>query len=352
MEGASPPDERLVAAVQANCHIADARHARSMTLCTYLLEMRELYRWERGIAFGLPLARADVGAWLAAREALWEREYEGATGFLPLPLAGGSVDPFDEAAVNPALQPSGLVYGAGIGRFGKPQFFLAELEREELRDGVRVQVAGREYARDLAPAAATARGGTVTVRIETLTRLLWEKAEAWEVRRPDGALKAALDAYGFAADARSALGRMAAAETETLILHELGEVRAGQLLGPSWEAMLAGIDDRRAELVARAARDHLADSLVTLPVLLDRGAPGPLHFWFANLDGMRRELFPRAATAYEAWRGGDGGRALRAAAQAGVAHWEGVCTRLLALHARRDAGAVAAAPAPASLALA
>ena len=32
--------DRLVDAVQANCHITDARHARSMTLCTYLLEIR------------------------------------------------------------------------------------------------------------------------------------------------------------------------------------------------------------------------------------------------------------------------------------------------------------------------
>jgi len=347
------PDRRLVAAVQANCHIADARHARSMTLCTYLLEMRELYRWEQGIALGMPLARADVGAWLAAREALWEREFEDAAGYSPLPLAQGLVDPFDEAAVNPALVPSGLVYGAGIGRFGKPQFFLAELERDEVRDGVRVQVAGREYARDLAPAAATARGGTITVRLQTLTRLLWEKAEAWEGKRPDGALKAAFDAYGFAADARPALERMAAAETETLILHELGEVRAGRLLGPRWEAMLAGFDDRHAELVARAARDHLADSLVTLPTLLDRGAPGPLHFWFANLDGMRRELLPRAAPAYAAWRDGDDGRALRAAATAGAAHWEDVCTRLLDLHAQHGVGVGAAISVllPASLAL-
>ena len=42
--------DRLVEAVQANCNITDARHARNMTMCTYLLEMRELYRWEIGRA--------------------------------------------------------------------------------------------------------------------------------------------------------------------------------------------------------------------------------------------------------------------------------------------------------------
>jgi len=53
--------ERLRRAVQANCDVSDARHARNMTLCTYLLEMRELFRWERGAALTAPLPRADVG---------------------------------------------------------------------------------------------------------------------------------------------------------------------------------------------------------------------------------------------------------------------------------------------------
>ena len=40
----------LVQAVQTNCDIADARHARDVSLCTYLLGMREFYRWECGAA--------------------------------------------------------------------------------------------------------------------------------------------------------------------------------------------------------------------------------------------------------------------------------------------------------------
>ena len=54
--------ERLIAAVQTNCHIADARHAADMTLCTYLLQMREFHRWERGLGFAATLARDEVGA--------------------------------------------------------------------------------------------------------------------------------------------------------------------------------------------------------------------------------------------------------------------------------------------------
>jgi len=76
-------------------------------------------------------------------------------------------------------------------------------------------------------------------------------------------------------------------------LHELGELRAGQVLGPDWEPMLEQLGDRRAELVVRAVRDLLADCLVTLPALLERRAMPSLHFWFSNFDGMRRALAPQ-----------------------------------------------------------
>jgi len=327
--------ERLRAAVQANCNVSDARHARNMTLCTYLLEMRELFRWERRAPLTASLPRAEIGAWIAQREALWETLEDA--GYQPLPVGETAVDPFDTATINDALAQHGLVYGAGIGRFGKPQFFLGELAREESRAGMRILVAGCELARDLAPAPAAMRGDTVSIRLESLARVLWERVEAWALKRPDGALRSALDAHGYVPGDAAALERMAAAEAETLILHELGEREAGHALGPGWEAMLASLARRRVELFARAARDHLADCMVTLPTLLERGAAGPIHFWFAGLDGMRREIFPRLADAYATWRAGDGTQGLSAAIAAGASHWQAVCRQTLVRFERSGA---------------
>jgi len=328
----SPAIERLRAAVQANCNVTDARYARNMTLCTYLLEMRELYRWERGMPLATPLSRAEIGAWIAHREALWESLEDA--DYRPLPLEGEALDPWDTDTVNRAIAPLGLVYGAGVGRFGKPQFFLGHLERQEQREGMRILVAGHELARDLSAAPAAMRGGTVSIRLESLARVLAERTEAWALKRHDGALKSALDAYGCVGGDAAALERMAAMEAETLILHELGEREAGRALGPGWEDMLSRLARRRAEVFARAARDHLADCLVTLPALLGRGAPAPIHSWFAGLDGMRRELCPRLAGAYAVWREGDGTRALSAAVAAGATHWRDVCVRTLAAFER------------------
>jgi hypothetical protein len=109
----------------------------------------------------------------------------------------------------------------------------------------------------------------------------------------------ALASYDFIADTEAALQRMADNEAETMILHELGEAMAGDLLGDRWRDMVAAIAQTRSEMIARAARDLLADCLSTLPELLRRANLPALHFYFATFDGPRRQLFPQALEAYE-----------------------------------------------------
>ncbi len=326
--------ERLTTAVQANCDIADARHAREMTMCNYLLAMRELYCWEAGLLLRQPLKQAELSAWIARREAHWN-DLEDAE-FSPLPIGGGC-DPFDNAAINEALAPQGLVYAGGLGRWGKPHFFLGDLARQETRHGLTVLVSDREHARDLLAPPAALREGMVFLRLDALRRWLWEKTEVWGVRQADGALKAALDGYGFTDDAEAALERMAARESEALILHEVGEGMAEPLLGPAWREMLVSLSQRRAELLARAVRDHLADCLSTLPALLEHGAEASIHFYFANFDGLRRSLFPRLTAAYAVWRKTGDDADLRMAFHDGQTHWREAALRMLATW-RKDPG--------------
>ena len=334
-----PRHPLVVDAVRCNCGIADARHAHEATLCTYLLQMRELYCWERGLAFGAQPARADVSCWIADREAAWQSlENED---YVPLPLPSRPYDPFDAAAINQKLLADGLVYGAGLGRFHRPHFFLAELERIELRGDTRVIVTGREIARDLTAVPAALQGNTIYVRREALRRWLWERVEFWRSRRTAGALARAIESWGLAAGDEAAFERMVAAETETLILHEIGESRAGAMLGTGWEEMLDGLEDRRAEILARAVRDNLADCLSTLPALLERNAHASLHFWFSQLDGMRRELFPTLAAAYPAWCDSGSSAALAETVRAGATHWERAAMDIMAAPTRADSRAFA-----------
>ncbi len=317
----------LIDTVQKNCMIADARHARDMTMCTFLLEMREYFRWEMELPYGARLPKDELGDWLNARESQWDAVEE--EDFAPLPLSETGIDPFEADDINRALIPQGLVYSSGLGHFRKPHFVLAELKRAEVREGVRVLVAGCEYARDLIAPPAAMRDGAIFLRMDAVRRFLWNKYEEWSYKERDSALGRAFAYYDFERDIEGGLDRMSEAEAEAMILHEVGEARAEKLLGPDWPAMLGQLNARHAELLARAVRDHLADCLVTLPTLLEREAAGSLHFYLANLSGLRRALFPSLQQAYAAWLAQRDAAPLLELAKRGEGHWLGVARRLM-----------------------
>lgn len=330
----------LAGVVQRNCDISDARHAGDYGMCTFLLKMREYYRWENELPFTRKLGKDDVGEWLKAREEAWAAIESEA--FAPLPLGGGELEPFDAQAANRELLPRGWVYSAGYGRMGKPVFFLGELARVEERRGLNVLISSCEHARELAAPPAMLLGNTVFVRLESVRRYLWEKIEEHQWRRQGQAMTRALASYDFVADPEAALGRMTANEAETMILHELGEAAAGEVLGDAWEEMLLGLSGTPGEPVARAVRDLLADCASTLPGLLERANLPALHFYFATFDAPRRQLFPQALDAYERFLAGGSLEPLARIVQEGKDRWLETAQSLAALSPSARAAALQA----------
>ena len=327
----------LTAQVQHNCDISDARHARDYSLCIYLLKMREYFRWEMGFGYGDRLPEKQLGEWLVSRERHWSDLDE--EDYRHIDFGSDSYAPFESGHINDQLIPSGLAYSGGYGGLSKPHFFLADLERVEERHGHRILVTGREYARDITAPPAMTQHGLVFVRRESLRRMLWEKIEEWRWRKQDNAMARTLGFYDIDRHLDQALDAMTATETEAVILHELGEVEAGQLLGPQWENMLNAMWHTRAEHAARAVRDHLADCLVTLPTLLAEQRIASLHFYFANLSGMRQAIFPALQTAYRRWRDDGDLVTLQEAVKRGGEHWLEVGRRMLDAYAGEDNGA-------------
>jgi len=252
---------QLASVVQRNCDISDARHAGDYGLCSFLLKMREYYRWENELPFVRALPRDELGEWLKAREQAWDRIETDA--FEPLPLARGEIDPFDAEAANGELLPQGCVYSAGYGRMHKPVFFLGRLLRVEERAGFTILISSCEYARELAAPPAMLQGRTIFVRLESVRRTLWEKIEEHQWRKQGNAMARALASYDFIADTESALQRMADNEMETMILHELGEGMADARLrqhGLAVSLRIAGVVDEL--LVGAVAADHFRLTLV------------------------------------------------------------------------------------------
>jgi len=325
----------LTAAVQRNCDISDARYAGDYGLCTFLLKMREYYRWEHELPLARSLPQEELGDWLNTREQLWNGIE--AENFVSLPLARGELDPF-AAAANRELLPQGYVYSAGYGRFQKPLFFLGRLLRIEQRAGFTILVSSCEYARELAAPPAMLQGRTIFLRQESVRRYLWEKIEEWQWRKQDNTMARALGSYNFMTDTEAALERMAENEMETMILHEVGEAMAGELLGEDWHEMVASVARSKAEPIARAVRDLLADCFSTLPELLDHGNLPALHFYFATFDAQRRQLFPQALRAYEYYLKHSDLSQLRQAVHEGKDYWLAVARALLAHFSTDPAG--------------
>jgi len=320
---------QLASTVQRNCDISDARHAGDYGLCTFLLKMREYYRWENALPFSRTLPRDALGDWLSTREQRWEAIE--ADPFQPLPMARGEVDPLAADAANRELLPQGLIYSAGYGRFHKPVFFLGKLLRIEQRAGFTILISSCEYARELAAPPAMLQGRTIFVRLESVRRFLWEKIEEWQWRKEDNTMARALASYDFIADTEASLQRMADNEMETMILHEVGEAMAGEQLGEAWRDMTASVASPRSELVARAIRDLLADCLSTLPGLLRHANLPALHFYFATFDAQRRQLFPQALEAYAHFLRSNDLDRLWQIVHEGQAHWLAAARGLLAL---------------------
>ncbi len=90
--------DRLIAQIQRNCAIADACYARNQTLCSYLLQMREYYRWAHELPLGASLPHHEVAAWLREQEATWE----ALETLDPQPITWEEriYDPFDEEGIN------------------------------------------------------------------------------------------------------------------------------------------------------------------------------------------------------------------------------------------------------------
>ena len=300
---------QLASVVQRNCDISDARHAGDYGLCTFLLKMREYYRWENELPFTQALPKDELGDWLTTREQAWN--HIEADEFAPLPLARGELDPFEADAANRELLPQGCVYSAGYGRYQKPMFFLGRLLRVEERSGFTILISSCEYARELAAPPAMLQGRTIFLRLESVRRYLWEKIEEWQWRKQDNAMARALASYDFITDTEVALQ----------------------------------LSRTRGEPVARAVRDLLADCLSTLPALLERANFAALHFYFATFDAPRRELFPQALEAYEHFLRSGAPDRLWQVVREGKERWLECARGLLALNpAAREAALQALLP--------
>ena len=329
--------QALTHLVQNNCHISDAQYAGNYTLCIYLLKMREFYRWEHQLPFSQSLDSSHIGKWLTQREALWD-EIESQP-LSDLTINDQSFGIYDNAVINQQLETDQLVYSGGYGLYGKPVFFLAELEHKETHEDFTLYVSGRELARDLAAPPGMTQNKTVYIRRESLRRFIWEKFEESHWHKQENPLARALACYDFKHTPQDALERMTDNEVNTVLHHEIGEIKAGKILGDLWESMLMELPRSQAEMMARAVRDNIADMQSTLPTLIENNEAAQIHFYFANLSGMRKMIFPSLQQAYNRWLESKNTSSIKELLAPANEHWVNIAKQMTQLYQQHGAAA-------------
>ena len=313
--------------VQHNCHISDARFAGNYTLCIYLLKMREYYRWEQNIPYTTKLSYDQIGSWLAEKEGLWDDVEEN--DYQSLHLENEIFDPFDNELVNQQLEQHKLIYSGGYASYGKPVFFLAELERKTVFEDYTLYIAGHELARDLTAPPGMASNKTIFIRKESLRRFIWEKFEESHWHKQENPLARALACYDFHNQPEQSLENMASMETDTVLHHEIGEIQASKVLGDAWDKMVMDMPRSQIEFMARAIKDHIADAVCTLPRLIENREDAQIHFYFANFTAMRKLLFPSLYEAYQVWQQQGSISALEELTERSKQHWTALASQML-----------------------
>ena len=323
---------QLVEQVQFNCDISDANHAGNYTLCIYLLKMREYFRWIHALDFEQNLNSGAMSQWLRDKEETWDQVID--QDFRPLKIEHHEYDVFDTHGINERLRTSNLFYHGGIGQKAAQHFFIADLANHYRHEDIEINVTGKEYARDLTAPPALSNQSEIIIRQESLKRMCWERYQEWHWSQLENSMGTALSYYPFADSINEALQSMVETEQDTLVYHELGEMDITQQWGEQWSAMMLTLLGSKAELLARAVRDHLADCKTTLPRLLAINNPASVHFYFANLTHIRKDLFPSALEAYQLWQNKLKTVELERIVDKAALHWEKTLQSILAIQRR------------------
>jgi hypothetical protein len=285
-----------------NCDISDASNAGLYSICGLALRLRDLYKWEKGLPPWEERDSFEVLEWIEAKENQWDQCIDNK--FSDLILDGETFDPFDTSGINAVLEPHHFFYGAGYARSLKPTFFLATIEDKSKLNGTPVYTLGRELARDLLTIPALSQDDFVVLRQDSARLYLWDSIfYIKKSSRP--ALRFALESCGIKNHQpealKSRLAGILAAQKETYIYHEIGEIHDKVFERGLWREIIAAFPLSPVEYLARAVKDLLADTngYGTLQHIVAQRNTAALAFYVAFLDGLHKEFFPELPAAFQ-----------------------------------------------------
>ena len=284
--------------VQKNCDISDAQHAGALSMCSFLLLIRNFLKWENGSEPWEEGESSVVTEWIGEKEDLWSEMTE--TPYGAISIKGSERDAFALEEINSVLAEDGLLYGAGYAGGMKPTFFLGRLEKRERVNGISVYTLGHELARDMLGAPALRQHHRIYLRRECARFFVWDRLfEKVTAKKP--AALFALNEFGVhdLEGMRRHLDVVVEQQVRLMLHHEIGE--CGQEDHDEvFKELLAAYPLTPIERFVRALRDVLADTHPqgTLGYLVESRNSGALGLYVSFIDGFARSLFPEIARAF------------------------------------------------------
>ena len=301
--------EQIVRRVLENCDISDAGHAGLYSICGLALRLRDLYKWENRLDPWVEKSSEEILGWIGRKEELWEKL--AGRKYVPLPVNGKEIDPFETETINEILAPSGLMYGAGYARGLKPIFFLAAVKEKRRIGRLEAVVLGEELARDMLTLPALSQGDRVVFRKESARMYLWDQLFYMKKSgRPY--LRFALKRCGIeesdSETLRQNLDRLLDRFQDAYIYHEVGEITDTDFEREIWREIVGAYPQSVVEYFARTVKDLLADlnGKGTLRRIIDKRDDASLGLYAAFFDGLARLLFPELRISVDKFsKGGD-----------------------------------------------
>jgi hypothetical protein len=294
--------DKIRTQVQRNCDISDSKHAGLFSVCGLALRLRDLYKWDNGLAPWVERDAGEVLNWIGDRETLWETLEDKTYG--PIHVNEKIYDPFDTDGINRVLTRHGIFYGAGFGRSLKPTFLLSRIQQEKTINGYSVYILGQEMARDLFTVPAFVQDNGIIVRSQAAQTFLWD-AILYVTKSARPALARALKSYGLYLnqlnDLKKQLETISEIEAEIYIYHELGELQDTDFNQDVWREIIATYPHTAIELFARGVKDLLADTNAhgSLQYILKERRISSLAFYVAFMEGLPKKLFSAMVDAFE-----------------------------------------------------
>jgi len=283
--------------VRNNCDISDARDSGIYSLCTLVLKLRNLYKWEHELQPWQEPESAELLDWIAAKEDYWETII--GEKFHHLPINGTDVDPFSLQSANELLAKSGQVYGAGYGRSMKAIFFIADIIEQKSVEDCPVFVLGKEKARELSSPFAMLQDGIIYIRREPMRFYFWDHIQE-TIPSCKSAKHHALDSYGVLNEDLNInrdllierFDSLIDQETDIFIYHEVGEKHENVLDSDTLKKIISAFPDSAIELLCRSVKDILADTheMGLISHIIAHRKKSSLGFYRVFLDGMRKIL--------------------------------------------------------------